>query len=332
MITSRTTRLRMLGVGVALPLAIAVAGVVAVLVSLPVLPAPIAVHWGPSGAPDGFGEPWLAVVLPLVITLAYGAFALTVVGLTRERGVVTANQKLILAIGPFLAVVVTGVIGGATLMQRGLADAADAPSIVPILFGSFGVAIALGLASWFLLPAVSPASPEAGEGELPRLELDATARAVWVQEVAPTRALGISVTVVLSIAIIAGGVALWLVAPLPAFLVYVLGMATLMLLVIGTLYWRVTIDGRGFRAVSVIGFPRFIIPLNEVETADDIVVQPAGDFGGWGLRWGGRRRVGIILRSGEALEVRRKDGRQLVVTVPRARTGAALLNSLAQRA
>lgn len=332
MTTTTATRVRMIVVGAVLPLAVTVAGVGAVLMSLPLLPSPIAIHWGPSGMPDGFGAPWLAVILPLVIVLAYGAFAIVVVGMTRERGIVTANQKLILSIGPFLAVVVTGVIAGSTLLQRGLSDAANAPSIFPLLLASFGGGIALGCVSWFLLPPVSPASPQPDATDLPRLNLDDAARAVWVQRVAPSRALGTSLTVVLTVAIVAGGTALWTTAPLAAFVVYLLGTALLMVLVIGTLYWRVTIDSRGFRAISVVGFPRFTIPLEQIESADEIVVQPAGDFGGWGLRWGGRRRVGIIMRSGEALEVRRKDGRQLVVTVPRARTAAALLNSLLQRA
>lgn len=332
MTTTRQTRTRMIVVGVALPVAISLAGVVAVLVSLPLLPDPIAVHWGPSGAPDGFGAPWLALVLPPVIVAGYCAFVLSATGLTKLTGVITVNQKLIVAIAPFLAVVVTGVIAGATVMQRGVADAADAGSIFPVLIGSFVGGIALALASWFLLPAASPWEPVTDTDELPHLDLDDTARAVWVQQAVPARALGIPVTIILVVAMVAGGVLLWFAAPLAAFLVYVLAMGALMVLVIGTLYWRVTVDGRGFRAVSVVGFPRFVIPLQEVESANDIVVRPVGDFGGWGLRWGGRGRFGIILRAGVALEVRRKDGRQLVVTVPRARTGAALLNSLAQRA
>jgi hypothetical protein len=39
----------------------------------------------------------------------------------------------------------------------------------------------------------------------------------------------------------------------------------------------------------------------------------------------------VITRSGEALEVRRKDGRAVVVTVSQTESGAALLNSLAGR-
>ncbi|MGW4054838.1 hypothetical protein ACWENA_28850 [Streptomyces sp. NPDC004779] len=39
----------------------------------------------------------------------------------------------------------------------------------------------------------------------------------------------------------------------------------------------------------------------------------------------------MILRSGEALVVRRGNGREFAVTVPDARTAAALLNTLVER-
>ena len=61
-------------------------------------------------------------------------------------------------------------------------------------------------------------------------------------------------------------------------------------------------------------------------------VSPFAEFGGWGYRVGRGGRVGIVLRSGPALQVERTGGRSLVVTVDDAATGAALLNTLAARA
>lgn len=330
MTRTRSIQIRMLAVGGIAPLAIALGGAVAVLLALGELPSPVAVHWGPSGSPDGFGSPWLAIILPLLIVLLFGALVIQVTRMTAENGVVSANQKLIVCAAPFLAIVVTGVVAGSTLMQRGLTDATFAPPVAPLLGASLGFAVLVAVVSWFVLPRVSAAI--ARDDERPVLDLQETARAVWMQHVSPQRAFSTVVIVILVTAIVGGGVAVGLFAPLAAFVVYVAGMAAALVVVVGTLYWRVTIDSRGFRTVSLLGFPRFVIPISEIESAVVTTVQPLGDFGGWGLRWGGRKRMGIVLRAGEALQVNRTDGRQLVVTVPRARTGAALLNSLALRA
>jgi len=323
-------RIRMTVVGVTIPLLIALAGVIAVLVSLPQLPNPVAVHWGTSGAADGFGPPWLALILPPVVVLLYTALVVPVIHMTDERHVVTANQKLILSIASFLAVVVTGVIAGSTVMQRGLADAASAPSVVPLLLTSFGIAIACAWGLWFVLPPVSPPSDVADE--VPTLDLDVTARGVWIENIGPSRSLGIVLIVVVTAAAVGGAVALWLTSLFTVFLVYAPAMAAVVLLTVGTVYWTVTIDSRGIRVVSALGFPRFVIALADIESGVVTAVPPIGHFGGWGLRWGGRGRTGIILRSGEALQVKRTNGRALVVTVSRAATAAALLNALARRA
>lgn len=54
-------------------------------------------------------------------------------------------------------------------------------------------------------------------------------------------------------------------------------------------------------------------------------------FLGWGIRVIGRR-IGVLIREGEAIEVTRTDGRVFIVTVPQAARGAALLNAVAARA
>ncbi|MNY73206.1 hypothetical protein D3C86_2119390 [compost metagenome] len=56
-----------------------------------------------------------------------------------------------------------------------------------------------------------------------------------------------------------------------------------------------------------------------------------GEFGGWGLRLSTDRRFGVVLRSGEAIEVLRRSGKRFVVTVEDAATGAALLEALVER-
>ena len=64
-------------------------------------------------------------------------------------------------------------------------------------------------------------------------------------------------------------------------------------------------------------------------------VDPLTDFGGWGIRWvvgpNHRGRWGVITRRGPGLEVVRRDGRSIVITVDDASTGAAVLQTYARR-
>jgi hypothetical protein len=97
-------------------------------------------------------------------------------------------------------------------------------------------------------------------------------------------------------------------------------------------WWIVRVDSSGLTIRSTLGWPRVRVPLDEVVRADVIEVRPLRDYGGWGLRVGSRGRVGVILRSGEALLVQRTGGRSVAVTVDGAATAAGVLNTLADHA
>ncbi len=91
---------------------------------------------------------------------------------------------------------------------------------------------------------------------------------------------------------------------------------------------RVTVDRHGLTvAAGYLPWPRTRIALDQVATARAQHVR-ALEWGGWGYRVS-PRGTGVILRSGEALVVRRDDGRDFAVTTRDARTAAALLNTLA---
>ncbi len=324
-----TNQTRMIVVGVLAPLIIAAAGIIAILVSIPTLPSPIATHWGFSGVPDGFGNAAVGLVMIALVVVAYSAFAFVVARSSHETS--TVNQRVILSIGPFLATILTVIMAGSTVMQAGLRDARLAPNIAPVVALGFALGIALAVLAWFLLPKSIPV-PAVDAATLPKIELGATERVAWMQRVEPSRQVGAIVAILLALVLGGGGVVLAVAAPLPLFLIWLVGMLLIGALTVSALFWRVTIDGKGLRARSVIGFPRFVIPPSEVATAAAITVHPTRDFGGWGIRWGGTRRIGVVTRAGEALEVTRKDGRSLVVTASQAQTGAALLNALAARA
>lgn len=317
---------RLIFVGVVVPLGLALISLVVMVVAGPTLPDPIATHWGPSGVVDGYGPLWATAILPVVVVAGYSV--LTLVVIRSAAGRLNVIHKVLLATAPFLAAMIGIVSGGSVLIQRGLDSASDAPSMVPIVLFALTAAVVLAFVAWFVLPKHS-APIALDSAELPELELTEEARGAFIQNVEPRRAVGIVLVLGLGIAAVVGSVSLWLAAPLSVFVVYVIFIVALAALVVSSLFWRVTVDRRGVRTISVLGWPRFVYPLSEVASASAVQVNPVADFGGWGLRWAGR--WGVILRTGEALQVDRTNGKSFVVTVTGSRTAAALLNALAKR-
>jgi hypothetical protein len=112
-----------------------------------------------------------------------------------------------------------------------------------------------------------------------------------------------------------------------------MGLALLLLAFAATtLAFHVRVDDSGLHVDSVLGIPRFHVPLSDIESAARVEVNPMGEFGGWGLRLSTGRRFGVVLRAGDAIEVLRRSGKRFVVTVDDAATGAALLEALVSRA
>ena len=180
-------------------------------------------------------------------------------------------------------------------------------------------------------PSSAPA-PAAAVGDLPTLQLGSDERATWFARLEPARWLGIVLIAIGVVVLVGGGVAVWIAGSVPVLVGYLLLMGFLLFASAGSLFWTVSIDSRGFVARSLFGVPRFTVPIAEVGSAVSVPAGATGGFGGWGLRWGGRGRIGIILGSGEALEVRKRGGGVIVVTTADSERAAALLNSLAQRA
>ncbi len=245
-------KLRMIGVGVIAPLIIALVGQLVVVFSLPTLPDPIATHWGPTGAADGFGSPALVLVLLPVVVLGYSAFAFFV---TRSPGQgFSVNQRLMLAIAPYLATLMATLIAGSVVMQRGL-DGCSGCSVDPSPRRSRvrPRPASPGSPAWFVLPAHSPLA-ELDSEDVPALELGATERATWTRTIEPSRPLAILLAVLFVVLIVGGGVALWALAPLGTFVIYAVAMLVALALVASTLFWRV--DSRFARASSALNARR----------------------------------------------------------------------------
>jgi hypothetical protein len=93
---------------------------------------------------------------------------------------------------------------------------------------------------------------------------------------------------------------------------------------------RVTIDAGAVRVVlGPLPLLRATVRLDEIAGAEEIRVRPLV-WGGWGWRWvPWRRATAIVLRSGEGILLRRRGGRELLVTVDRAAEAATVVRNAA---
>lgn len=325
-------------VGVIVPAALIVLAAVIVLAWLPDIPDPAAIHWGLDGA-DGFAPRWT----PLVMLIGLGGgivamFAIIVLFSHRlpprgSGGPLPQSQwsttaRLLGAAGLAMAGLMSMLAITTTGSQRGLSDANEAPDItlwVPVIVA---IAASLGVIGWFAQPKVSVASVASADPAAP-LPLADHERAVWMKTVNVARSgqvvLGISVffTVAVSVLLLARGIAAgWIVA----------GITVVLVIVVATgLSFRVRASTAGLRVRSGAGWPRLEIAAADIASARAVQVDPFAEFGGWGYRIGTDGRRGFVLRTGEALEITRTDGRVFVVTVDDASTAASVLASAASR-
>ncbi|MEV6330251.1 hypothetical protein [Streptomyces sp. NPDC051909] len=286
------------------------------------LPDPLATHFSATdgGRADGFTG------LPVYAAISSGLLLLL------GAGWVAFVRRSAL----WGAWATAGFTGGLLdLLLRDNLDAADAAEVATPL-AVFTVAAAIGalagltglaLTRFTRLVPPEPVAPAAPVRE-PRLELGAHEVAGWSRAATstPGTALGAAFTV-------AGAGALFpavLVTPWPYALIAAVG------LVVGVpgvalSRVRVGVDRRGLTVTpALFPRPRIRIPLDEVASATVRDVHAVAEFGGWGYRTRPRRSA-LLLRSGEALSVRRRGGFEFLVTVADAETAAALLNTLAAR-
>ncbi|MFI8324692.1 DUF1648 domain-containing protein [Streptomyces sp. NPDC085529] len=279
------------------------------------LPDPLATHFSTGGEADGFTGRTAFGVVGAALLLALGAGWTALV----RRGALWGAWLTAGLLGTLLC-----------LLVRDNLDAADAAAVRSPL-SNLAVALAVGAVCALaghalsrLVPPEDATAPADGTGvdpAAPRLDLGAGEVAGWSRATAsaPLTALGLLLLAAGAVAALLGP---WWLLPL-AVLIAVPGLALARV--------RVNVDRHGLTVRSTLApRPRVQVPLADIAGADARDVHAVAEFGGWGYRVRARR-TGVILRSGEALVVRRGDGREFAVTVPDARTAAALLNTLVDR-
>jgi hypothetical protein len=266
--------------------------------------------------------PLLLGVLGVLIPAMFGLILAQTV---RPEGP-TATQKLLAIASLFTVTLLSIIVTASVGIQRGLPVGDATPAILPTLGIAVLIALALAAGAWFFLPrAVSGASKL--DPATPPVPIAPGEQVVWVGH---ARFATWVIVLLCGVVAVATAVVVFVIALRGAWPLVIIPVV-LALSVLGTSSWRVRVDQDGLTVRPTLGWPLYRVALADMAGAATTSVVPLGEFGGFGIRWGLGRRLGIITRGGEALEVQRRDGRAVVVTVDDAATAAGLLTALAAR-
>lgn len=325
-------------VGVIVPLAMIALSAMVILTWLPEVPDPSVIHWRIGGA-NGYGPPWIHLIVLIGIgggiVALFALIALLAHRMPRGGGKSAPDGPTWSATARFLGAASLATAGLMSLValvsvgvQRGLTDAADAPDITPWVVVGLVVMVGLGILGWFLQPSI-PRTPGASDAPAEPMPLAANERAVWIKTVtiAPPGQIvlggGVFITAAMTVLLLAQGVtAGWITAAATGLLIVA---------IVSSLTFRVRASAAGLLVRSTVGWPKILIPADQIASARAIQVDPFAEFGGWGYRISADGRRGVVLRTGSALEVTRTNGRRFVVTVDDAQTAAAVLATAARK-
>lgn len=283
------------------------------------LPRLVPVHWGANSQPDDFSSPTTLIWTMTLVGVGV-IFFLWVLGILLGKDIMT--RRVLVGTSAFCV----GVVGGGPLLILWLmrTQTAEEISVAFITTAALIAGIVLGIVAGAVLPkdkfVAATSHLDAGA---PRTALSDSEFGVWVTRTdSRTGYIIAGINFIFFAALIIATQLWWLVL-----------FALLLSLVMVTMFaWNVRVDQTGLSVTSVARVPKRHIFLDEIENAEVSTVNALSDFGGWGLRTGFSGATGVILRSGPALQVNMSGNRTFYVTVDDAATGAALLNSLVDRA
>ena len=291
------------------------------------LPDQLARHFGGDGKADGYvgHAGFLAMLVGIFVVL--GAVSVFLVlrsdFATYRRGLRGLLAGLYATSG-FLA----WTMGASLMANRGTADGAAA--VFPlwhltVAAGAAALAAGVGavLSRYVPLPDARTQLGADGQVGAGRIDLGRDEVAGWVRRTGSRVLSGVGLAMAA-----AGIVTGWLTDGgwLTSLSLFVPG-----LLIAAFSRACVTVDRRGLTvSPGLVPWPRVRLSLDRIERADSRQISAFADYGGWGYRIV-PGRSGVIMRSGEALVVRRANGNDFAVTVEDSATAAALLNALVDR-
>ena len=319
----RSTRLI---VGVVAPLATLALVIGPVLVAMGSLPDPIAIGWGGDGTARTSSSPGGFL---LIQAIGGGVCAALFVGSGLKRWAMPAWNGMLAvlaaAVAPVLAVVSLNVV----LANRGQTDwqAVPEPGLAWLAAAMVLPFVAVAGVGWLMRDTFLTSSPTSGAEATAGLTLGEAESAAWHSTASarwPRTAAGL-MFVVAVLFLVAGVFALGGLG-----IVLSLSLLAIALLMMALSSVAVSIDRRGLSVrYGPFPWPVSKIPLTAIEVADALDVRPMA-HGGWGYR-GSRKFFGkaaVVIRGGEGIRLRLRDGTEFVVTVDDADRGAGVLNDL----
>lgn len=311
----------------ALPFALGLVADLAVYVTVrDQLPDRLARHFGADGEADGYvgHAGFLAMLVGMFVVLgAVGVFVALRSDFATWRGGLRGLLAGAYATAAFLA----WPLGASLVANRGTADGAAAVFPLWQLAAAAGIAaFAAGagalLAGFVPVSGVRPPFVTDGRSGDEQLDLGKGEVAGWVRRTGSWTLCGMGVALAVAGIATAGLKADWLTS---------LSLFVPGLLIAAFARACVTVDRRGLTvSPALVPWPRIRVPLDRIEHAGSRQINALADYGGWGYRIA-PGRSGVIMRSGEAMVVRRMNGKDFAVTVEDSATAAALLNALIGR-
>ncbi|MFT0847304.1 hypothetical protein VR010_06045 [Actinomycetaceae bacterium L2_0104] len=265
------------------------------------------------------GTALFALVLPVCVAMT------AIGGLRRGDGGPTYRFTGAFALG--FSALFAVLMAWTAALQADVASWQDSPGILLPLVGSVVIAIGVGTVGWFLQPA-TVRSPRRSQA-FAAIDIGQSERIAWLRTSTMSRGAMV-LLVAIAVALTIGTVIGWLAgSAATAWILTATTVLVVALMAIMTVF-HIRIDRDGLLVRSAAGFPRFHVALADIRAVDVVAVNPVGEFGGVGIRRA-PHRLGVVLRSGEALAVSRADGPEFVVTVDDARTAAAVLEAFLRR-
>jgi hypothetical protein len=279
------------------------------------------VHWGAGG--DRTGPWWTYAILVAAIGFPVIAFiGFFIVRATRMAGMNAWMPAIAMGVTVFHAIGMG--VGSVVLNSSPLAPALP-------LGGGAVLAIVAALLTWWLLPREVSATNSVQAADT--LPVRSTEIAVWTGRLELPAWFMALIATAAAVLIVVGVCLLLTVGPhvWPIFL----SPSVLLLVLADTAHFVASAGPRGFIVQSALGWPRLSISAANLAKAGVIAVDPMADFGGWGFRWvigpTHKSRWGVLTRRGPGLEVFRRDGRSIVITVDDPGTAAAVLETYAKK-
>lgn len=297
-----------------LPIAVVTAVIVAEIIALPFLPARVAIHWSPTGEPDGWGPAWGTVAITAAI--GYGCTALfAACALFDLRSTNDEPKPRILAATTWFVVGSAVPVLGATLVRQ--AWQPDAPAGTSLL-----AALATGIACASLAAALLPS---------PRRDLPASSGEhlrQWNRVTVATRRGLQTMALCILVAVLAVATHVFVILEQQAWIVTAVLLVVHSAIAPAALVVVVRIDARGVFVRSPIGVPRVRIPLGVIVDADTTEVDPPAAIGrfGWNARLG-PPQSGVAIRAGEGILIRLARGSRFVIATDDAAAGVAVLRA-----